>query len=403
MKKLIALLVICAMGTSLFAADFSEANWVNGGFTLPVAYTGTLKAAAWADDGLCYNWEKGKDTIPLFLGLCQPCLECVPCDIDMLHAAPTIQKNAAPAVADALAANAGIVDPTEALAFFNRARLYVVTDVQKAAGGKKPVTIQVVDLIDAYSLVNKPAVSFQFFNTVDSKGKDAKPERGRIAAVFNFPIIDRTSAYLDYPFALNQFDANLGVAPNFDGWGTAALVGSKDKKKWFKAGANNYKIIVIKKMDGELLLTQDAYTDTPCRKGEEYTYNSNLPIDDVTHDGMGAWWATASISLRRNDAVTKKMMAAVVAAPGAVHCSNIPGAVVPCREYLDQGIVDLMIEKKYKAASHAVTYLVDTDLDYVYGDPATVAPPTRNQALVGRDAYLNDVKTELPLQLFVVP
>jgi len=399
MKKLIALLAICAMGTSLMAQDFSEATWKNGGFTLPVAYTGTLKAAGWADDGLCYNWEKGKDTIPLFLGLCQPCLECVPCDIDMLHAAPTIQKNVAPAAYpdnDALAANAGIIDPTEA--FFNRARLYIVTSVDKAVAGKKPVTIQVVDLIDAYR--NKPSVSFQFFNTVDSK-KNTNPEKGRIAAIFNFPIIERTSAYLDYPYALNQFDAALGIAPAFDGWGTAALVGSKDKKKWFKAGANNYKIIVIKKMDGELLLAQDTYTDTPCRKGEQYTYDN--PLDDVTHDGMGAWWATASISLRRNDAVTKKMMAAVIAAPGVVHCSpcNVPGAVVPCREYLDQGIVELMIDKKYKDASHTVTYLVDTDLDYVYGDPA--AGPTRNQALVGSAAYLNDVKVELPLQLVVVP
>jgi hypothetical protein len=398
MKKLIALLVICAMGTSLFA-DFSEANWIHGGFTLPVAYTGTLKAAAWADDGLCYNWEKGKDTIPLFLGLCQPCLECVPCDIDMLHAAPTIQKNAAPAVDDALAANAGIVDPTEA--FFNRARLYIVTDVQKAADGKKPVTIQVVDLIDAYGTA-KPYSTFQFYNTVDKIDNELKPEKGRIAAFFSFPIIERTSAY-DYPFALNQYAVAPVLGSTDDGIGMAALIGTKDSKNWFKYDNAKYKIVAIKKMDGDLMIAQDSYTDTPCRAGADYIYGSALDAENPKYDGAGAWWATASISLRRNDSVTKKMMAAVVAEAGSVNCIPCNTGAVVCREYLDQGIVDLMIEKKYKAASHAVTYLVDTDLDYVYGDPATVAPATRNQALVGRDAYLNDVKTELPLQLFDVP
>jgi len=397
MKKLIALLAICAMGTALMAADFSETNWKNGGFTLPVAYTGTIKAAGWADEGLCYNWEKDKGSLPLFLGVCQPCLECVPCDIDMKHAAPVVQYNASPAVADALAANPptpAAVDPTEA--FFNRARLYIVTDVDKSA---KTVTIQVVDLIDAYG-TSKPYSTFQFYNTVDSKDNELKPENGRIAAFFSFPIIQRTSGY---PYILNQYSAALGSTD--DGIGMASLIGNKDKKNWFKYGSAKYKIVAIKKMDGDLMLAQGSFTDTPCRAGADYIYGSALAAENPEYDGEGAWWATASISLRRNDAVTKKMMNAVVAEAGSVNCipCNVPGSVVPCREYLDQGMVDLLIDKKFK--SHTITYLVDTDLDYVYGDPATVspAPVTRAQALTGRTAYLADVKAELTAQTVTVP
>jgi len=380
MKKLIALFAICAMVTSLLATEMpaTEANWTNGGFTLPVAYTGTIKAAGWIDEGLCYNWEKDKGSIPLFLGVCQPGLEYVPCNIDMQHAAPVIQYNhASVPAADALAANTGEADPTEA--YFNRARLFIVTDVDKK---EKTATIQVVDLIDAYDGTDKPYSTFQFYNTVDSIDNELKPEKGRIAAFFSFPIWARSSAYpVAYPFALNQFalnqyNANLGTTD--DGIGMAALIGTKDKKSWFKYGAEKYKIVSIKKMDGDLMIAQDSYTDTPCRTGAEYIYNST---DDPGRDGAGAWWSTASISLRRNDSVTKKMMAAVIAEDGSVKCIPCNGSAYNCREYLDNGMVELLIEKKYK--NYEVTYLVDTTLNYIYGETGEV--------FVGSTAYLNNL------------
>lgn len=144
MKKLIALFAICAMVTSLLATEMpaTEANWTNGGFTLPVAYTGTIKAAGWIDEGLCYNWEKDKGSIPLFLGVCQPCLECVPCNIDMQHAAPAIQYNdPGDTIADALTTEIGDADPTEA--YFNRARLFLVTDVDKKKTRLRPSRLSI--------------------------------------------------------------------------------------------------------------------------------------------------------------------------------------------------------------------------------------------------------------------
>lgn len=375
MKKLIALFAICAMVTSLLATEMpaNKANWIDGGFTLPVAYTGTIKAAGWIDEGLCYNWEKDKGSIPLFLGVCQPCLECVPCNIDMQHAAPAIQYNdSGDPIEDALTTGDGDADPTEA--YFNRARLFLVTDVDKK---NKTATIQVVDLIDAYG-PDKPNSTFQFYNTVDSIDNELKPEKGRIAAFFSFPIWARSSGYgfALNQFRLNQFSSYLGTTD--DGIGMAALIGTKDKKNWFKYGADKYKIVSIKKMDGDLMIAQDSYTNTPCRTGAEYIYNST---DDPGLDGSGAWWSTASISVRRNDSVTKKMMAEVIAEAGSVNCIPCNTPAYNCREYLDNGMVDLLIEKKYK--NYEVTYLVDTNLNYIYG--------AAGEVFVGKSAYLSNL------------
>ena len=430
MKKMFVLFALCAMATSLVTAKTFDQKYKDGELTLPVVYTGTLKLNGWGDEGLCYNWQSNRNSYPLFLGLCQPCLDCVPCNIDMRHLPPTIQKGDyqnKPPVADAKPNIDGNIDPTEA--FFNRARLYLVSgtetkeEVELDANGRqktvknKYVTIKVVDLIDAYwgkDGFSYTPVLFQFYNTVNSKDRKDAPGNaayGRIASFYQFPIYNRNfyeddavktskNTYGMNNVTLNAYEYNhtnsstaKGSRNNTgledpctadrqeDGIGLAALIGSKDYKSFFKIENSNgkkesYKLVSIKSLSGDFFAVQREYTNGyVCRKGEGYVlyddYDGTVPAEnDTEYDGKGAWYATGSITLRRNDSVTKKMMAAVLDKNDKTTCipCNSGSKAKECRSYLDQGMVDYLIQRQYNG--YKMIYIVDLDNDGIYGEIA---------------------------------
>jgi hypothetical protein len=463
MKKMFALIAICAMASSLMAVEFTDANYKNGALTVPVVYTGMLKINGWGDEGLCYNWQQTRNSYPLFLGLCQPCLDCVPCDIDMRHLEPQVQygdnsdlyqpyaTNATPDQTKANA-NASNVDQTEA--YFNRARLYLVNDIDTRT---RTATVKVVDLIDAYwgkDGHSATPVLFQFFNTVDSKGRvTTNAAYGRIGAMYQFPIYSRdfmTSMAVQTSrntfgmanVAINQFNTdgnNQGhtnvagprngnpahdpanencVADRVeDGIGLAALIGVKDYKAFFRVNGRAYPLVSIKALTGDFFAWQYNYTDNNfpiwqgrvkptdgliyqpqyvCRKGEDYvSYKNAITVpetDNPEFDGKGTWYATGSITLRRNDAVTRRMMADLNQNTTSVTC--IPcnqGVNIPvCRTYLDAGVVTYLVERQFN--NWNLTYIVDLDNDGIYGETAdcgNTPANTRVEAFATADAYLS--------------
>jgi len=395
MKKMFAFFAVCCLASIVNAVSFTDANYKNGALTVPVIYTGMLKVTGWEDDGLCYNWEQGKGSYPLFLGLCQPCLDCVPCDIDMRHLASTFQNgDNSDMVANAIpAAAAANVDQTEA--FFNRARLYIVTDLDTKF---KTGTVKVVDLIDAYWGKDNQAATptfFQFFNTVDSKGrKNSNAAYGRVAVMYQSPIYSRDMLIGDY--SVNEFNgstnghtqniAGEGCAANRieDGAGFVGLIGVKDYKAFFKVDGKAYPMVTIKTISGDLFAKQFNFTDNNvedaykpqyvCRKGEDYILYKNtasVPENSNTaYDGRGAWFLTGAVTLRRNDAITKRMMADLNSSTTSVTCipCNQTVDAPVCREYLDAGIVAYLLNRQYGA--YAMTYIVDLDNDGIYGETA---------------------------------
>ena len=432
MKKLFALIAICAMASSLMAVSFTDANYKNGALTVPVVYTGMLKINGWGDEGLCYNWQQTRNSYPLFLGLCQPCLDCVPCDIDMRHLAPTIQygdntgpRGATLANADPAAAAAALygIDQTEA--FFNRARLYIVNDIDTRL---RTATVKVVDLIDAYWGKDGQSITpvvFQFFNTVDSKGRvTTNAAYGRIGAMYQFPIYSRDFLFSEAVqtsknnfgmtnVRLNEYNRDLNNEGHTnthtgnaqaddpcvndrtqDGIGLAALIGVKDYKAFFKVDNRAYPLVSIKAFAGDFFAWQYNYTDNNidvdylpqyvCRKGEEYvSYKNAISVpetDNPEYDGKGVWYATGSITLRRNDAVTKRMMADLNQNTTSVTC--IPcnqGVNVPvCRTYLDAGVVTYLVERQFN--NWDLTYIVDLDNDGIYGEAADCGGPVEAYA-----------------------
>jgi len=435
MKKMFVLFALCAMATSLMAdVVFDPAQYTAGGITLPVVYTGMLKLNGWGDEGLCYNWQSNRNSYPLFLGLCQPCLECVPCDIDMRHLEPKIQygtsydgvENAYPENAETVGGKDN-TDPTEA--YFNRARLYVVTGTtptEKDEDGEiiqnKTVKIKVIDLIDAYWGKNWDLFGgdfmFQFYNTVQSKGVekevDGMAAKGRIAAFYRFPIYTRDFYYKEAVetskkvngmnnVTINNFnrqDQETETAADCDNWnyannsaGYAAVIGTKDYKAFFKVDKKSYKLITIKSFSGDFFaLQRETYEASPadgtqpitnanyvCRKGEDFVRFVNpktkaeVGVNNTEYDGRGAWYAAGNITLRRNDSVTKKLMAAVIegekAGSKCIPC-NYGTVGLECRSYLDQGVVENLIDRQYKGWD--IVYIVDLDNDGIYGEKKNI-------------------------------
>jgi len=447
MKKMFVLFALCALATSLMAQEdkglaFTRKKFMEGKINVPVVYTGMLKINGWGDEGLCYNWQQTRNSYPLFLGICQPCLDCVPCDIDMRHLEPRAQYGTYKTQEETRNGNAltelpqGVTDDVDMTeAFISRARLYVFTDVQPK---DKEADVLVIDLIDAYwGKDNKSMipVMFQFFNTVSSKGDTTV--KGKIGAFYQFPIYSREWDYtvpatkgkkeygmnnvifnlfddhdLDYDRTTNNHPQNadcVGKLRGEDGIGLVALIGTKDEKSYFKVKedgkSKSMPIVTVKSFTGDFFAwqynyTDDAYLAQPqyvCRKGEEFiSYYGNDEVKeghDPGFDGKGTWYATGTVTIRRNDSATKKMMQKVVAPTESINCipCNTPSSVPICRNFLDKDLIEYLIIKQYKGWN--IDFHVDLDNDGIYGEDAVCGHRNEKYDIEdARDIEAGDVK-----------